>query len=115
MVLLTFRELPYERDREASQQSRIGKPLKETNQCPSLRLYLTRKRRPVLDTGISLRTTLSVWVKILAFRSAYPAVRLDDKPPGWWGKGVILNKVLYGEAPSQGPTPYSFKTEVAWK
>ena len=52
---------------------------------------------------------------MLAFRSAYPAVRLDDKPPGWWGKGVILNKVLYGEAPSQGPTPYSFKTEVAWK
>ena len=48
------------------------KPLRRLISVLELRLHLTPKRRPVLDTGISLRTTLSVWVKILPFHSAYP-------------------------------------------
>ena len=27
---------------------------------------------------------------------------------GGWGGGGVLNKVFYGKAPPQGPTPYPF-------
>ena len=40
--------------------------------------------------------------------SIYPAPQIATAVPGGGGGEGVLNKVLYGEAPPRGPTPYPF-------